>query len=140
MADIIYTKVDEAPELASGSFLPIIESFTKPAGITIGRKDISLVGRIIAHFPENLTDEQKQPDDLSNLGELVENLMPTLLSCQISVLQYRSCNSPLPNCRTTDTIFLITLKNLKTTLSKKSKIPMVLFPVAPLIQYFDKVT
>ena len=72
IADIIYTKVDEAPELASGSFLPIIESFTKPAGITIGRKDISLAGRIIAHFPENLTDEQKQPDDLSNLGELVE--------------------------------------------------------------------
>ncbi|MBE90569.1 MAG: isocitrate dehydrogenase (NADP(+)) [Rhodospirillaceae bacterium] len=72
MADIIYTKVDEAPELASGSFLPIIESFTKPAGITIGRKDISLAGRIIANFPEKLTDEQKQPDDLSNLGELVE--------------------------------------------------------------------
>jgi len=72
MADIIYTKVDEAPELASGSFLPIIQSFTKPAGITIGRKDISLAGRIIANFPENLTDAQKQPDDLSNLGELVE--------------------------------------------------------------------
>lgn len=72
MADIIYTKVDEAPELASGSFLPIIQSFTKPAGITIGRKDISLAGRIIANFPENLTDEQKQPDDLTNLGELVE--------------------------------------------------------------------
>jgi isocitrate dehydrogenase len=72
MADIIYTKVDEAPELASGSFLPIIQSFTKPAGITIGRKDISLAGRIIANFSENLTDEQKQPDDLTNLGELVE--------------------------------------------------------------------
>ncbi|MBL25447.1 MAG: isocitrate dehydrogenase (NADP(+)) [Rhodospirillaceae bacterium] len=70
--DIIYTKVDEAPELASASFLPIIQSFTKPAGITVGRKDISLAGRIIANFPDNLTDAQKQPDDLSILGELVE--------------------------------------------------------------------
>ena len=51
-ADIIYTKVDEAPELASGSFLPIIQAFTHPAGITVGTKDISLAGRIIASFPE----------------------------------------------------------------------------------------
>lgn len=70
--DIIYTKVDEAPELASGSLLPIIQAFAKPAGITIGRKDISLAGRIIANFPEKLTAEQKQPDDLTILGELVE--------------------------------------------------------------------
>ncbi|MDA0656077.1 MAG: NADP-dependent isocitrate dehydrogenase [Proteobacteria bacterium] len=70
--DIIYTKVDEAPELASGSFLPIIRAFTNPAGISIGRKDISLAGRIIANFPANLTDAQKQPDDLSILGDLVE--------------------------------------------------------------------
>jgi isocitrate dehydrogenase len=70
--DIIYTKVDEAPELASGSLLPIIQSFAKPAGITFGRKDISLAGRIIANFPENLTADQKQPNDLDILGELVE--------------------------------------------------------------------
>jgi isocitrate dehydrogenase len=70
--DIIYTKVDEAPELASGSLLPIIQFFAKPAGITFGRKDISLAGRIIANFPEKLTAEQKQPNDLDILGELVE--------------------------------------------------------------------
>ena len=58
--DIIYTKVDEAPELASGSFLPIIQSFTKFADIKIGSRDISLAGRILANFPENLTDSQKQ--------------------------------------------------------------------------------
>ena len=69
--DIIYTKVDEAPELASGSFLPIIQAFMQPAGIDVGTKDISLAGRIIAHFPEKLTDAQKQPDDLAELGELV---------------------------------------------------------------------
>ncbi|MBT3767878.1 MAG: NADP-dependent isocitrate dehydrogenase [Rhodospirillaceae bacterium] len=69
--DIIYTKVDEAPELASGSFLPIIRAFAKPAGITFGTRDISLAGRIIANFPENLTDAQKQSDDLAILGDLV---------------------------------------------------------------------
>ena len=70
--DIIYTKVDEAPELASASFLPIIQAFTKPAGIRVGTKDISLAGRIIAQFPDRLTKEQQQPDDLALLGELVE--------------------------------------------------------------------
>jgi isocitrate dehydrogenase len=70
--DIIYTKVDEAPELASASFLPIIQAFTKPADIRVGTKDISLAGRILAQFPERLTPEQQQPDDLALLGELVE--------------------------------------------------------------------
>jgi isocitrate dehydrogenase len=70
--DIIYTKVDEAPELASGSFLPIIQSFAKAAGVTVGTKDISLAGRIIAQFPDKLKPEQRQPDDLALLGELVE--------------------------------------------------------------------
>src|SRR6266540_6925789 len=70
--DIIYTKVDEAPELASASFLPIIQVFTKPVGIRVGTKDISLAGRIIAQFPDKLTQEQQQPDDLALLGELVE--------------------------------------------------------------------
>jgi len=70
--DIIYTKVDEAPELASASFLPIIQAFTKPVGIRVGTKDISLAGRILAQFPDRLTKEQQQPDDLALLGKLVE--------------------------------------------------------------------
>jgi isocitrate dehydrogenase len=70
--DIIYTKVDEAPQLASGSLLPIIQTYTKAAGIAVGVKDISLAGRIIANFPENLTDDQRQPDDLAELGLLVK--------------------------------------------------------------------
>ncbi len=70
--DIIYTKVDEAPELASGSFLPIVQAFTKAADITVGTKDISLAGRIIANFPEFLTAEQRQSDDLAELGKLVK--------------------------------------------------------------------
>ena len=55
--DIIYTKVDEAPELASGSLLPIIRAFLSPAGITVGVKDISLAGRILAQFPDRLPAE-----------------------------------------------------------------------------------
>ena len=70
--DIVYTKVDEAPELASASLLPIIQRFTAAAGVTVGTRDISLAGRIIATFPENLTDAQKQTDDLAFLGELVK--------------------------------------------------------------------
>ena len=70
--DIIYTKVDEAPELASGSFLPIIQAFTAAASISVGIKDISLAGRILAQFPEYLTADQFQSDDLAELGELVK--------------------------------------------------------------------
>ena len=69
--DIIYTKVDEAPELASGSFLPIIQAFTGVAGIKVGSKDISLAGRIISQFPERLKPEQQIPDELALLGEMV---------------------------------------------------------------------
>ena len=71
MPDIVYTKVDEAPELASGSFLPIIQAFTGVAGVDVGTMDISLAGRIASQFPERLKPEQQQPDDLALLGEIV---------------------------------------------------------------------
>jgi isocitrate dehydrogenase len=70
--DIIYTKVDEAPQLASVSLLPVIQAFATAAGVSVGVKDISLAGRIIAAFPEDLAAEQRQPDDLAELGELVK--------------------------------------------------------------------
>ncbi|MEX5599476.1 NADP-dependent isocitrate dehydrogenase [Pseudophaeobacter sp. C1-32P7] len=70
--DILYTIVDEAPELASASFLPIIRKFASAAGVSVGTKDISLAGRIIATFPEGLSEEQRQSDDLAALGELVK--------------------------------------------------------------------
>ena len=69
--DIIYTKVDEAPQLASASLLPIIKSFAAAAGVSVGVRDISLAGRIIGAFPERLTPAQRQEDDLVVLGELV---------------------------------------------------------------------
>ena len=72
MADIIYTKVDEAPQLASASLLPIIQKFLGAAGLSVETRDISLAGRIIATFPEILTTAQAQPDALAELGELVK--------------------------------------------------------------------
>ncbi|MBS0170471.1 MAG: NADP-dependent isocitrate dehydrogenase [Nitrospira sp.] len=69
---IIYTKTDEAPMLATYSFLPIINAFTKAAGVTVELRDISLAGRVIAVFPEYLTAEQKQPDALAELGEMAK--------------------------------------------------------------------
>jgi isocitrate dehydrogenase len=67
---INWTKVDEAPALASYSFLPIAKAFTKYAGVTIEESDISLAGRILANFPDYLKDDQKIPDYLAQLGDL----------------------------------------------------------------------
>jgi len=69
---IIYTITDEAPALATHSLLPIIEGFTSPAGVAVETRDISLSGRIIASFPERLTEEQRINDDLAELGELAK--------------------------------------------------------------------
>ena len=71
MSKIYYTLTDEAPMLATHSFLPILKAFTKSANIEIEVPDISLAGRILANFPEYLTDDQKIPDALAELGELV---------------------------------------------------------------------
>ena len=72
-AKIIYTETDEAPFLATHSLLPILRAFTKGSGIEWEPWDISLTGRIVANFPDNLTDEQKIPDYLTMLGELAED-------------------------------------------------------------------
>ena len=70
---IIYTETDEAPALATYSFLPIVQAFTKAAGIDVETRDISLAGRILANFPDNLTAEQKIGDALTELGELAKS-------------------------------------------------------------------
>lgn len=106
-ADIIYTKVDEAPELASGSFLPIIQAFAKPAGITFGTKDISLAGRILAQFPDLLSDEQRQSDDLAELGDLVKkpeanviklpNISASMPQLEGAIKELQSQGYPIPD-------------------------------------------
>ena len=70
---IFYTETDEAPALATYSFLPIVKAFTNAADIEVETRDISLASRILANFPENLTDEQKQADALAELGELAKS-------------------------------------------------------------------
>ncbi len=69
---LIYTYTDEAPALATHSFLPIIEAFAGQAGVDVELRDISLAGRILAQFPDLLTDEQRVPDALAELGELAK--------------------------------------------------------------------
>jgi isocitrate dehydrogenase len=71
-SQIIYTKIDEAPALATHSLLPILQAYTKGSGIELETWDISLTGRIIANFPDHLTEDQKIPDYLTKLGELCE--------------------------------------------------------------------
>ena len=70
--DVLYTIVDEAPELASASLLPIIRTFAAAAGVNIGTKNISLAARILSAFPDSLTEAQRQINDLAELGTLVK--------------------------------------------------------------------
>ncbi|HWT78318.1 MAG TPA: NADP-dependent isocitrate dehydrogenase, partial [Candidatus Methylomirabilis sp.] len=69
---IMWTWTDEAPALATLSFLPIVKAFTKNTGVSVETRDISLAGRILASFPENLTEAQRVPDHLAQLGELAQ--------------------------------------------------------------------
>ncbi|MFT5958088.1 MAG: isocitrate dehydrogenase, partial [Flavobacteriales bacterium] len=72
MSKIIYTKTDEAPALATYSFLPIVKAFTSKAGIDVEQRDISLAGRILANFPDFLSENQRKEDALAELGELAK--------------------------------------------------------------------
>ena len=78
-ATIIYTHTDEAPALATYSLLPIIRGFAKTAGIAVETRDISLAGRILASFPERLTDGQRHADALAELGELVKKATANII-------------------------------------------------------------
>jgi isocitrate dehydrogenase len=104
---IIYTKTDEAPMLATYSFLPIINAFSKAAGVSVELRDISLAGRILAVFPDYLTPQQKQPDALSELGELAKtpeaniiklpNVSASLPQLQAAIKELQSQGYKLPD-------------------------------------------
>ncbi len=106
MSKIIYTKVDEAPSLATNSFLPVVKAFTEAAGVEVDTADISLAGRIIARFPDYLTEEQRIPDYLTQLGQLAKKpeaniiKLPCIsasipqLTAAIKELQGKSYNLP----------------------------------------------
>jgi len=106
LSKIIYTECDEAPMLATYSLLPVIQRFAKPMGIEVEKRDISVSGRLIAHFPERLAPEQQIPDELAALGELAKTpegniiklpnisaSIPQLLEC-IAELQAKGYNVP----------------------------------------------
>lgn len=93
-AKIIYTETDEAPRLATYSFLPVIEAFTKAAGVAVETRDISLAGRIISQFPEYLTEEQRQSDALAELGEMAKTAEANIIklpNISASIPQMTAC-------------------------------------------------
>ncbi len=97
-ARIIYTITDEAPALATQSLLPIIEAFTSAAGVTVEPRDISLAGRILANFPDFLTEAQRVPDALAELGELTlkpEANIIKLPNISASLPQLKACIAEL---------------------------------------------
>ncbi len=107
MAKIIYTKTDEAPALATRSFLPIVRAFTNSSGIEIETKDISLAARILANFPEYLTDAQKVEDALAQLGELAKkpeaniiklpNISASVPQLKTAIIELQSLGYSLPD-------------------------------------------
>ena len=104
---IYYTKTDEAPALATYSLLPIIRAFTKSSGVEVDLKDISLAGRIIANFPENLKENQKQSDSLAELGKLAKtpeaniiklpNISASIPQLQAAIKELQSHGYDLPD-------------------------------------------
>jgi isocitrate dehydrogenase len=106
-ADIIYTIVDEAPELARNSLLPIIQSFANAADINVETRDISLAGRVLSLFPDLLSDEQRISDDLAELGKLVKtldanviklpNISASVPQLQAAIKELQSQGYPIPD-------------------------------------------
>lgn len=104
---ISYTRTDEAPALATFSFLPIVKAFTRPAGISVEEKDISLAGRILANFPEYLTDDQKIADALNELGQLattpeaniikLPNISASIPQLKAAITELQSKGYAIPN-------------------------------------------
>ncbi|NVK42715.1 MAG: NADP-dependent isocitrate dehydrogenase [Oceanospirillaceae bacterium] len=95
---IVYTLTDEAPSLATCSLLPIVRTFTRAAGINVTISDISLAGRILAAFPERLSEEQRVVDGLAELGELTQNPHANIVklpNISASVPQLRACIAEL---------------------------------------------
>ncbi|MFK3988727.1 NADP-dependent isocitrate dehydrogenase [Psychrobacter sp. NPDC064578] len=94
MSKIIYTKTDEAPALATLSFLPIVKAFTQTAGIEVETSDISVAARVLAEFPEYLTEEQRVPDNLAELGRLTQDPDTNIIklpNISASVQQLKAC-------------------------------------------------
>ncbi|MGP5215017.1 NADP-dependent isocitrate dehydrogenase [Psychrobacter celer] len=100
MSKIIYTKTDEAPALATLSFLPIVKAFTNTAGVSVDISDISVAARVLAEFPEYLTEEQRVPDNLAELGRLTQDPNANIIklpNISASVQQLKAAIKELQN-------------------------------------------
>src|SRR6516164_4523519 len=105
--EIVWTKVDEAPAIATFSLLPIVEAFVGAAGVKMKLKDISLTGRIIANFPDKLTPAQKINDELAELGQLamrpeaniikLPNISASIPQLQAAIKELQSKGYDVPN-------------------------------------------
>src|SRR5208282_2663131 len=99
--EIVWTKVDEAPGLATFSLLPIVEAFVGAAGVKMRLKDISLTGRIIANFPDKLTPAQKINDELAELGQLAmrpeANIIASIPQLKAAINELQSKGYDVPN-------------------------------------------
>lgn len=97
-SSIVYTYTDEAPALATFSFLPIVRAYCKPSGVNIKLSDISLAGRVIANFPDNLDELQRQPDELAELGALAKTPAANIIklpNVSASIPQLQACIAEL---------------------------------------------
>ena len=117
---ICYTKTDEAPALATYSFLPIINAFSKEAGVQITLKDISLAARILAHFPNYLEEDQKVSDDLKFLGELAKTPSANIIKLPNISASVPQLTAAISELQARDIIFQIIRKILQT--KKKSRL------------------
>ena len=120
-ATIIYTKIDEAPALATYSLLPVLKAFARGTGVDFEPKDISLAGRIIANFPEKLT-RQRIPDYLAELGALALTPEANIIKLPNISASVPQLKLPSGSCRVRVIIFP-TIRRLRQTLLKKRSRP-----------------
>src|SRR5687767_7644202 len=106
-AMILYTYTDEAPALATFPLLPIVQAFTRAAGVVVETRDISLAGRILASFPEDLPADRRRPDDLTELGEVAKtpdaniiklpNISASIPQLQAAIRELQQHGYPVPD-------------------------------------------
>ena len=120
---IIWTKTDEAPLLATYSLLPIIRAFARGSGVEVETRDISLASRVIANFPENLSEDQKIPDHLSELGQLVK-------APEANIIKLPNISASIPQLQAA-------IKELR---EKGSTVVVVHHDLQTVREYFDWIT
>jgi len=122
MATIFYTLTDEAPMLATYSFLPVVQAFASTAGVDVETRDISLAGRILALFPEHLTEDQRVGDALTELGELattpeaniikLPNISASMPQLKAAIAELQSQGFALPEDPATSAVWNVAIMEL----------------------------